>query len=121
MSKTQLQKKEKLNDINFDQWSDIAKTDPETFEAMRIEVINTFIDSAPLASQPRLRGLQWQIDCLRAKSSNPLSACIKISKMMWESLQQMGDVTQNLANKNQACPASTPTEATILSFRPVKK
>ena len=118
MSKTQLQTKEKLSAINFDHWSEIAKTDPETFEAMRIEVINAFIDSAPLSSQPRLRGLQWQIDCLRARSSNPLSACIKISQMMWETLQQLGDVTQGLANPAQCNPDSKPCEATILSFSP---
>jgi len=119
MNKTQLQTKEKHSHINFDHWSEIAKTDPETFEAMRAEVINTFIDNAPLDSQPRLRGLQWQIDCLRARSTNPLSACIKISQMMWETLQQLGDVTQDLANPAQGGPGPKPCEATILSFRPL--
>ncbi len=119
MNKTQLQAKEKLSNINFDQWSEIAKTDPEAFEAMRADVINTFISSAPLDSQPRLRGLQWQIDCLRARSSNPLSACIKISQMMWETLQQLGDVTQDLAKPGQGRQSSKPCEAAILPFRPL--
>ena len=128
MRKTQLQTKEKLNNIDFDHWSKIARTDPETFEAMRTEVINTCIDSAPLERQQRLRGLQWQIDCLRAQSSNPLSACIKISRMMWDTMQQLGNLTQDLKNldplsesgSRQAQCVIKPAEATILSFRPAK-
>ena len=121
MSKIQLQLKEKLSNIDFDHWSEIARTDPETFEAMRTEIINDCIDNAPRNRQQRLRGLQWQIDCLRAQSSNPLSACIKISQMMWDTLQQLGNVSRDLAGPEQAKGESKPAEATILSFAPVKK
>ncbi len=120
-----LQLKEKPNNIDFDRWSEIARTDPETFEAMRTEIINNCIDNAPQDRQQRLRGLQWQIDCLRAQSSNPLSACIKISQMMWDTLQQLGDVSRNLASpepgSEQGRCANKPAEATILSFAPLKK
>ncbi len=120
-----LQLKEKPNNIDFDRWSEIARTDPETFEAMRTEIINNCIDNAPQDRQQRLRGLQWQIDCLRAQSSNPLSACIKISQMMWDTLQQLGDVSRNLASpepgSEQGRCANKPAEATILSFTPLKK
>jgi len=120
-----LQLKEKPSNIDFDRWSKIARTDPETFEAMRTEIINDCIDNAPLDRQQRLRGLQWQIDCLRAQSSNPLSACIKISQMMWDTLQQLGDVSRNLASpepgSEQGGRANKPAEATILSFTSIKK
>ncbi len=129
MSKTQLQSQEKLHNIDFDYWSEIARTDPETFERMRDEVISACIDNAPRDRQQRLRGLQWQIDCLRAQSSNPLSACIKISSMMWDTLQRLGHLSQDLNNPGALSgpalepgqSAAKPAEATILSFRPLKK
>jgi len=121
MSKMQLQLKEKLSNIDFDHWSEIARTDPATFEIMRTEIINACIDNAPQNRQQRLRGLQWQIDCLRAQSSNPLSACIKISQMMWDTLQQLGNVSRDLARPEQATGKGKLAEATILSFTPIKK
>jgi len=123
MQKTQLQQqKEQLDNIDFDHWSEVARTDPDMFETMRSEVIAACIDSAPRDRQQRLRGLQWQIDCLRAQSSNPLSACIKISRMMWDTLQQLGDVTQELANPDSEPPGGSKkrVEARILSFEPIK-
>ena len=110
-------KTDKNGNIDFDSWSEIAKTDPETFEAMRREVIDNFIDSVPEERQRRLRGLQWQIDCLRARAGNPLSACIQISRMMWDTFQQLGEVSRDLTRPGPL-PARPPApEATVLAFR----
>ncbi len=120
MSKTQLQPEDELGNINFDYWSEIARTDPETFETMRTEIIRACIDSAPQDHQQRMRGLQWQIDCLRAQSKNPLSACLKISRMMWDTLQQLGDVSRDLAKPGQTPDKRKVTQATVLPFNPLK-
>ncbi len=119
MNKTQLQREE-LSNIDFDRWAEIAQTDPETFEAMRAEIISVCIDNAPRDRQQRMRGLQWQIDCLRAQSDNPLSTCLKISRMMWDSLQKLGDVSRDLANPDPAMRESKPVMATVLPFNPLK-
>ncbi len=120
MSKTQLQPEDAFSNIDFDHWSEIARTDPETFEAMRTNIIRSCIDNAPQDQQQRMRGLQWQVDCLRAQSRNPLSACLKISRMMWETLQKLGDVSRDLTMPEQAVSDSKTSAATILPFKSAK-
>ena len=72
--------------VDFDTWSELAQVDPEAFEVRRAEVIEQMIQRLPAHKQHRMRCLQWKIDQVRARSSNPLSACIKLSEMMWDSL-----------------------------------
>lgn len=69
--------------------SQLACDDPEAFEALRSELIENCINHAPERIQPRLRGLQFQIDCIRRLSKSPLGALLKIQAMMWESFLRM--------------------------------
>jgi len=68
----------------FTYWSNLAKTDPERFEQERKDAIEAKITAAPEHLQRRLRGLQWQIDMERSRASNPLSACVRMHKMMMD-------------------------------------
>ena len=43
------------------------------------------IARAPERNRQHLRRLQWRIDQVRARSSNPIAACVKLYRMMWES------------------------------------
>ncbi|MBA1146730.1 DUF3135 domain-containing protein [Ectothiorhodospiraceae bacterium WFHF3C12] len=72
--------------FDFDEWSRLAREDPSGFEACRSRAIEDLISQAPGHRQARLRGLQWQIDQVRATSGTPLAACLRISNMMWESV-----------------------------------
>ncbi|VAX10190.1 hypothetical protein MNBD_GAMMA25-659 [hydrothermal vent metagenome] len=119
-SQSKAQIKEKIDNIDFEHWSEVARVDPAAFEAMRTDVINACINNAPRDRHQRLRGLQWQIDCLREKSSNPLSACIKISSMMWDTMQQLGKLSQKLNKPEQMPSTREPDKATVLAFRPLK-
>lgn len=78
-------KEEDFNTLDFDSMSRIAKEDPREFERLRQEAIDEFIESAPEERRQRLRCLQWRIDQER-RNCSPLSACLKISNMMWEHL-----------------------------------
>lgn len=75
-----------LQTMDFDQWQELAESDPETFESARLTMIDEVIESAPPAQQKRLRCLQWRIDQERRLSNNPLGACIRLSSMMWDSV-----------------------------------
>lgn len=66
----------------FTYWSNLAKIDPERFERERKEAIEAVISNAPEHLQRRLIGLQWRIDMERARASNPLSAAVRLHKMM---------------------------------------
>lgn len=68
---------------------ELAKTDPDKLEQLRLQEIETIIASAPQHLQRRLRGLQFQIDCQRRLHRTRLGACIAISRMMLDSVQQL--------------------------------
>lgn len=72
--------------FDFDDWSRLAKDDPFAFEARRLALIEAYLRQFPQSGQRRLRGLQFRIDMVRRRARTPMSACLKISSMMWESL-----------------------------------
>ena len=76
--------KKQPTDFDFDHWVDVAKQDPEKFEQMRASLINDLIEQSPEEFRQRLEGLQWQIDQIRNKSSNPMDSCLAISQKMWD-------------------------------------
>lgn len=72
--------------FDFDDWSKLASTDPVAFENRRQQIINQFILAAPEPQRQRLQCLQWRIDQTRRLSSNSITACIKLSQMMMDSV-----------------------------------
>ena len=59
--------------IKFEHWAYLAQHDPATFEQLRSRMLDDCIASAAASHQQRLRCLQWRIDRIREKASNPLS------------------------------------------------
>ena len=80
------------SNFNFDEWLELSKRDPESFESRRLESIEEFINSVPEDKQHRLRCLQWKIDRVREKMPTPLAACVAISDMMWDSLDRLNQL-----------------------------
>lgn len=74
---------------DFDEWMELAKNNPEEFEAERIRKIEAFLSKVPEEKLQRLRGLQWQIDQTRKLAHTPMASCIAISNMMWESVHRL--------------------------------
>ena len=115
--------KQKLNsNFNFDEWLELSKKDPESFESRRLQEIEELISSAPEDKQQRLRCLQWKIDRVRDKMATPMAACVAISDMMWDSLDTLNQlyhdcetVTTRKDGKRVIAPLP---EAKILEFSP---
>jgi len=76
--------------IDFEQWARLARHDPETFEQLRHRLLAAHIARCSSSHQDRLRRLQWRIDRLREQASNPMSACVQISNLMWNTFDQLG-------------------------------
>jgi hypothetical protein len=75
---------------NFDQLLKLAQEKPEELERFRQEQVELLINEAPVESQRRLRGLQFQIDAQRElHQDSPMGACMKISQMMHESFAEL--------------------------------
>jgi Protein of unknown function (DUF3135) len=105
--------------IDFDQWSDLARSDPEAFEAKRSEVIEEIIAAMPAHKQHRMRCLQWKIDQVRNQCRTPMAACIKLSEMMWDSLVGPGGLNETL-ERLRGGDYRPPASARILEFRSVR-
>ena len=58
--------------------SRLARDDPHAYEALRKQLIDSFIDSAPEKVQSRLRGTQFRVDCVRRLSHSALGSTIKV-------------------------------------------
>jgi len=91
----------------FDELMRMAKDEPEKLEELRVKLSQQTIDAAPEKLQPRLRGLQFQVDAKRRLAKNPLSACIQISEMMHQSFAELYEAlnmpngTSNALNKHK--------------------
>jgi len=105
--------------VDFDRWASLAKTDPEAFERKRAEVIETMIQRMPAQKQQRMRCLQWKIDQVRDRASNPLAACIKISEMMWDSLVGPGGLREALEGLGEGRFEPLP-KAKVLEFQALR-
>ncbi|WP_168204087.1 DUF3135 domain-containing protein [Aliikangiella coralliicola] len=75
--------------FNFNEWKKLYETDPVAFEARRERWIEDIINSSSERCQHRLRGLMFQINTIRSQANNPMQACIEISEMMWNSLNDL--------------------------------
>lgn len=95
---------------SFDEMVRLAKNDPEALERIRLQLIEETIAEAPESCHRRLRGLQFQIDMERRRAGNPMGACIRISKMMHDSLYTMRQ-TLNAA-------VGEPVDEDLFNFEP---
>ncbi len=84
------------DELDFDRWSRLAKSDPDAFEVARQEAIDAMIESFPADSRDRMRRLQWRIDQERRLAKSPMGACIRLSRMMWRQLLGEGGLRERL-------------------------
>lgn len=103
----------------FDEMVHLAKTDPETLERIRLKLIEETIAEAPESCHRRLRGLQFQIDMERRKAGNAMGACVRISKMMHDSLYAMRQTLNAAIGEpldNDILAFNSSESATVLPF-----
>jgi len=115
-------KEKHLTELDFDTAMELARTDPEAFEQYRKDVIEALIARAPERNQQHLRRLQWRIEQERKRASNPLSACVKLYRMMWESFAgECGliDALQNTRNSPHSLDSLRPKAKVVLLPRAV--
>ena len=106
--------------IDFDEWSRLADNDPDTFEIKRKSLLDDFLSQFSEHRQRRLRGLQFQIDMERRRAKTPMAACIRLSDMMWESVDGKNGLreTVNQLRSGQISVRAHPTstKASIIPF-----
>lgn len=106
-----------IQHIDFEQWAQLAKKDPQTFEQLRHRLLEAYIARSSSSHQERLRRLQWRIDRLRDQADNPMSACVQISNLMWDTFDQLGQAYKNPdIRQPQKSPEQDKTAA-VLHFK----
>ncbi|MBL4610864.1 DUF3135 domain-containing protein [Halopseudomonas sp.] len=105
---------------SFDEMSAMAREQPEALEDLRIRLTEEVIEQASDASKRRLRGLAFVIEAERRKASNPLQACIRLSRLMLDSAVELKaslDLlrTAEPGSTRESRPSGT---ARVLPFQP---
>ncbi len=106
-----MQENNNTADFDFEFWASLAKNDPERFESMRKKELKELIDKAPDRIKHRMEGLQWQIDQLRERAANPLSGCLRISQMMWNSVTGERGLLEALETPEKLISSKTKTDS----------
>ena len=81
-----------MADFNFDEWADLAKSDPQAFEVKRKSLIDDVISQAPEEHRKRLQGIQWRLDAERKICKNDLVYLEKVYGQMIDSLFNLRNV-----------------------------
>lgn len=106
-------------EFDFDQWMNLAKQDPDTFERVRLEAIEAYFNQIPPQRQSLLRHLQWRIDMEIRRSRTPLAGCLRIHQMMMKSLDRQKTTLDELLGMNHDSRKPQPTETgTVIPFKP---
>ncbi len=113
-----MSKRAAIQHIDFEQWAQLAQQDPDTFEQLRQRLLEAYISRASSTHQDRLRRLQWRIDRLREQASNPMSACVQISNLMWDTFDQLGKAYKNPDGCQPEKSPKADKSAAVLPFKP---
>jgi hypothetical protein len=104
--------------FDFDNWAALARRDPQAFEKQRSRVLEAAILDAPAAKQPQLRRTQWKLDQIRRSSANPLAACLRMQRLLWENVAGEDGLLERLQRLARQDNSTEPPQrsAKILPF-----
>ncbi len=88
--------------FDFDEWQQLARSNPAAFEIKRHEIIAQFFEQLSPEQKNRLEKLQWRIDMERKRCATPLSALFKIYDMMMASLHKQKAVLDSIFDEQPA-------------------
>ncbi len=88
------------SEFSFDEWKNLASKDPEAFERQRERLIRETINQAPAEHRSRLLRLQWRVDMERKRQANPMASCVKLSRMMLDSVYGENGLVSALNGQN---------------------
>ena len=108
--------KHALNAIELPDFDDLvvlARLNPDALEALRIRLCNQVIDSSQERNQKRLKGLLFKVNAIRAQSKSNIGLCVKLAKLMNDSLHELNLALTNPQELLQTC---APYTAQIIPF-----
>lgn len=76
---------------DFESLKYMAEQDPDELERLRQRYCRELIDSAPERFRRKLNGLLFRIDMETRLGHNSIQRCVRLSKMMMDSLGELQD------------------------------
>lgn len=110
---------QKSEQFVFEEWAELAQSNPQAFEQQRQQYIESFLATVPSKQRNRLERLQWRIDMERRLAATPLSACVRISRMMMDAVYGKGGLVS--AIKGEIDPSTAPSAKVIEIASPLKR
>lgn len=102
---------------DFKAWAELAQNDPAGFEAAREAAVAALLAQAPTRYRKRLEGLQWRIDRIREQADNPMAACVKLSRLMWDNVLGPSGLVEHIRQLNESgSPIKPGPSAQVLPF-----
>lgn len=100
---------------SFESLVEIARDNPEQLDELRRAYTQANINSAPKHLRQRLRGLQFTIDSTLQSAKNPVARCVKLSRLLHESFDQLHWV---LTEPVSYLDTSSSTTAKVVPLKP---
>jgi hypothetical protein len=104
--------------FEFDEWTRLARENPDEFERRRSAAIEAVIARASPELAPRLRGLQFRLDVERLKARTPLGAAVRMQALMWEQFEQLRTALNQLTAPRAVGRQPTAVCGKVLRFPP---
>lgn len=102
---------------DFDYLKSLAQDNPEELEALRRDLCQRLIDSAPARLRQRLNGLMFRINMETRRSKNAIHSCVTLSRMMMDSFADLHDALSNIEKSRQPIvSAKAKHDANIIAF-----
>jgi hypothetical protein len=76
---------------DFERLKYLAEKRPEELEQLRLAYCQQLIDNAPEHFRKKLAGLLFKINMETRRSKNSIHSCIKLSRMMMDSFNELQD------------------------------
>jgi hypothetical protein len=95
----------------------LARDDPEGFEAERARLIERCIASTPAEDHGFLRRIQFRADAARRRAKTKLQANLQLSRLMWSSFHDMHQALNGVTIK----PSSGSAKVLALPRPPLRR
>jgi hypothetical protein len=100
----------------FEVLAELGRRDPAALQALGRLLTDDVIKHAPRpASRRRLEGLKFRIEMERRRAPDALSACVRLSQLMHQSLSELHTVLNEPDGFRRQAPRSA---GTVLGFPP---
>lgn len=98
----------------FEALAELGRRDPDALEALGRLLTDDVIRNAPRpASRRRLEGLRFRIEMERRRAPDAMAACVRISQLMHQSLNELHTVLNEPDGFRRSPPG---TSAVVLGF-----